>query len=121
MKKLRIVIAILACVLAVQVATATTPETKKIEKEKSAILKKIHRIASKTKFTDYLKIGETELIVLRCTVNENNEVEVYKVIGFDEDLKKAVRRTMEKKQIKTSPALAGQELALKLSFVKFQK
>eukprot|EP01029_Cantina_marsupialis_P001841 TRINITY_DN11664_c0_g3_i1.p1 TRINITY_DN11664_c0_g3~~TRINITY_DN11664_c0_g3_i1.p1 ORF type:complete len:122 (+),score=19.63 TRINITY_DN11664_c0_g3_i1:218-583(+) len=121
MKSIRITIIVLACLLTVNLGMAITPESKKIEKEKTAVLNKIRRVASHTNFTDFLRAGESELIVLRCTVNENNEVVVSKVIGFDEELKKAVRKTMSKKHIKTSAALTGQELALRLNFTKYEK
>jgi len=121
MKSIRITIIVLACLLTVNLGMAITPESKKIEKEKTAVLNKIKKIASHTNFTDILRTGETELIVLRCTVNENNEVVVSKVIGFDEELMEAVRKTMSKKRIKTSTALMGQELALRLNFTKCEK
>lgn len=100
---------------------AITPETNKIEKERSAVLKKIQRLASQTSFADYVREGDSELIVLRCIVNQNNEVVVSKVIGFDEELKKAVRKTMESKKIKTIAALSGEELALRIKFVTYEK
>lgn len=121
MKSIKGIMVVLAVLLTVNVSMAITPETKKIEKEKSAVLKKIQRIASQTNFTDYLKEGETEPIVLRCSVNENNEVVVSNVIGFNEELKAAVRRTMESKQIKTIAALSGEELALRLNFAKYKR
>ncbi|NOU59962.1 hypothetical protein [Marinifilum caeruleilacunae] len=121
MKNIKSIVLVLACLLSINVTMAITPETKKIEKEKSAVLKKIQKLASQTSFTDYVRKGESELIVLRCTVNENNEVVVSKVIGFDEELKKAVRKTMESKKIRTTAALSGEELALRLKFATYEK
>ena len=121
MKTIKITMLVLACLLTVNIVMAITPEKKQIEKEKSEILNKIRKSLNKTGFTDFVKAGEKESIVLRCTVNENNEVAVSKVIGFNEDLKNAVRKRMEKKVIKTSDALSGEELALRLSFEKFEK
>jgi hypothetical protein len=46
---------------------------------------------------------------------------VSKVIGFDEELKKAVHKTMESKKIRTSAALSGEELALRLKFATYEK
>ncbi|MCT4601635.1 MAG: hypothetical protein N4A59_01865 [Marinifilum sp.] len=121
MKSLKITMIILACLLTVNLGMAITPQTKKIEKEKSAVLKKIQRLASQTNFTDYVRNGEYELIVLRCTVNENNEVVVSKIIGFDEGLQNAIRKTIESKKIKTIAALSGEELALRLKFKKYER
>ncbi|MDQ2177059.1 hypothetical protein [Marinifilum sp. D714] len=121
MKSLKITMIVLACLLSVNLGMASSPETKNIEKEKSAVLKKIQKVASHISFTDYVRSGETELIVLRCTVNENNEVVVSKVIGFDEELKAAIRKKFENKKIRTSAALSGEELALRLKFAIHEK
>jgi|GEM_PF-1971586 len=121
MKSLKITMIVLACLLTVNLGMAITPETKKIEKEKSAVLKKIQKVASHVNFTDYVRSGESEMIVLRCTVNENNEVVLSKVIGFDEELKMALRKKFENKKIKTSAALSGEELALRLKFAIQEK
>ena len=121
MKSIKGIMIALAVLLTVNISMAITPETKKIEKERSAVLKKIQKVASYTNFTDFMKEGETEPIVLRCTVNENNEVVVSKVIGFNKDLMEAVRRTMAGKQIKTIAALSGEELALRINFAKYER
>ena len=121
MKNLKIIMIVLACLLTVNLGMAITPETKKIEKEKSAVLKKIQKVVSRISFTDYVGSGETEPVVLRCTVNKNNEVVVSKVIGFDKELKEAIRRKVESKKIKTTTALIGEELALRLKFAIHKK
>jgi hypothetical protein len=121
MKSLKGLMIVLACLLTINVSMAITPETQKLEKERSAVMKKIQRLASHTSFTDYIQEGKSELIVLRCTVNENNEVVVSKVIGFDENLKKAVRKTMKSKKIRTTAALSGEELALRIKFSTYEK
>ncbi|WP_421919786.1 hypothetical protein [Marinifilum sp.] len=116
MKRIKGLMIVVACLLTVNISMAITPEKTKIDKEKIAVLKKIQRLASQTCFCDFMEEGESESIVLRCTVNENNEVVVSKLIGFDEELKKAIRRSMERKKIKTTAALRGEELALRLKF-----
>nr|WP_320119982.1 hypothetical protein [uncultured Marinifilum sp.] len=121
MKSIRIAVIVLACLLTVNVGMAITPDTLKIEKEKNIAFKKIKRAASTTSFVDFVRDGESELIVLRCTINENNEVKVSKVIGFNEELMQAVRNNMNKKKIKVNAALSGQELALRLNFAKYEK
>lgn len=121
MKTIKITMMVLVCVLITNVAMAITPEHTKIQKEKSEVLNKIRRAASATSFTDYMRTGQSELIVLRCTVNEDNEVVVSKVIGFNQELMEAVKRRMAKKKIKTSAALTGEELALRLNFSKIEK
>ncbi|WP_320019141.1 hypothetical protein [Labilibaculum manganireducens] len=117
MKTIRTAFFALVCLLlAANLGMATTPDQQKIEKEKSILLDKIHKSVSQTNFADIIDLGESELIVLRCTINENNRVVVSKVIGFNEELKKAVRKTMEDAKIKAIPGLVGEELALKVKF-----
>ena len=117
MKTIRTAFFALVCLLlAANLRMATTPDKQKIEKEKSILLDKIHKSVSQTNFADVIDPGESELIVLRCTINENNKVVVSKVIGFNEELKKAVRKTMEDSRIKAIPGLVGEELALKVKF-----
>lgn len=121
MKTIKIAFFALACfLLTANFGMATTPEKQKTEKEKSILLNKIRKSVSKTNFADFMEVGKTELIVLRCTVNENNQVVVSKVIGFDEELKEAVRKTMKNNRIMASADLVGEELALQVKF-KMQK
>lgn len=121
MKSIKIAVVVLAALLITNLGMAITPDTLKIEKESTLALKKIKRAASRTSFVDFLRDGESELIVLRCTINENNEVKVSKVIGFNEELMEAVRKNMSKKHIKVNEALIGKELALRLNFTKREK
>ncbi len=117
MKTIKIVFFALAClVLTTNFAMAVEPEKQKIEKEKIQLLKKIKRSVSSTSFADFMKEGITEQVVVRCTVNKNNRVVVSKVIGFDDELKKAIRENMNSKLIKASSDLVGQELALHFTF-----
>lgn len=118
MKTIKIVFFALACfLLTANLGMAITPEKQKTEKEKSILLNKIRRSVTKIDFVDFIEVGESEVIVLRCTVNENNRVVVSKVIGFDEELKQAVRKAMDNKMITTSSDLVGEELALQFKFV----
>ncbi len=117
MKTIKIVFFALAClVLTTNFAMAVKPEKQKINKEKIELLKKIKRSVSKTNIAGFMQKGKTEQIVLRCTVNENNRVVVSKVIGFDDELKKAVRKNMNGRLIKASSDMVGQELALQFTF-----
>ncbi|MBN2597217.1 hypothetical protein [Labilibaculum sp.] len=117
MKTIRIAFFALACLLlTANLGMATTPDKQKIEKEKSMLLNKIQKSVAQTDFADLIDLGESESIVLRCTINENNQVVVSKVIGFNEELKKAVRKTMEDARIKAVPGLVGEELALQVKF-----
>ncbi len=117
MKTIKIAFFALACLLlTANLGMAITPEKQKIEKEKSMLLNKIRKSVTKIDFGDFIEVGRTEQIVLRCTVNENNLVVVSKVIGFDEELKQAVRNAMDHKLISASSDLVGEELALLFKF-----
>jgi len=117
MKTIRIAFFALACILlTANLGMAIIPEKQKIEKEKSMLLNKIRRSVSKIDFVDFIEAGNSEVIVLRCTINENNRVVVSKVIGFDDELKQAVRKAMDNKMITASSDLVGEELALRFKF-----
>lgn len=118
MKTIKITFFALACLLlTANLGMAITPERTKIKKEKSVLLNKIRRSVSNVDFEDFIEVGRTDQIILRCTVNENNRVMVSKVIGFDDELKKAIRKMMDRKVIMASSDLVGEELALRFTFV----
>lgn len=122
MKTIKIIGLVLAGLfLTVNLTMATTPQKQKIEKEKCEVLNKIRKSLSNTHFTNFVEMGKQESIVVRCSVNENNQVVVNKVIGFDEQLKNAVRKQMERKKLTTSSLLVGEELALRLTFTKLEQ
>ncbi|PKQ61878.1 hypothetical protein BZG02_14735 [Labilibaculum filiforme] len=117
MKTIKIAFFALACLfLTANLGMATTPIKSKIEKEKILLMNKIRKAVAKTNFVEFMEIGKSELIVLRCTINENNQVVVSKVIGFDDELKEAVRKTMKHSSIMASSNLVGEELALQVKF-----
>lgn len=121
MKTIKIAFFALACILlTANLGMAITPEKHELEKEKSMLLNKIRRSVSNIDFVKFIEVGRAEQIVLRCTINENNRVVVSKVIGFDDDLKQAIRKTMENRKIMASSNLKGEELALQFLF-KMQK
>lgn len=119
MKTLKITVFVLVCLLSANLAFGSEKED--LEKEKIEIINKIRNRVSHMAFTAFMKCGQLEQIVLRCRVNENREVVVSKIIGFNENLKEAVRKRMEKKIIKTSAALCGHELAVRFSFKKYDR
>jgi hypothetical protein len=117
MKTIKIAFFALVCLLlTANLGMAITPEKQKIEKEKSMLLNKIRRSVTKIDFVDFIEVGKSEQIVLRCIVNENNRVVVSKVIGFDDELKQAIRKAMDNKIITTSSDLVGEELVLQFKF-----
>lgn len=117
MKTIRNIFFAVACiVLSANLGMAITPVKSKIEKEKNVLLNKIRRLVSNVDFIDFIEVGSSEQIVVRCSINENNQVVVSKVIGFDEDLKKAIHKILDKKVIMASSDLVGEELALQFKF-----
>ncbi len=117
MKTIKIVFFALAClVVTSNLAMAVKPQKQKIKTEKTKLLKKIKRSVSKTHFADIMQARKTEQVVLRCTVNEYNRIVISKIIGFDDELKKAIRKKMDAKLIMASSDLVGQELAFKFTF-----
>jgi len=121
MKTLKLTVFVLVCLFTANLSMAIAPKMEDVIKEKSEVINKIRKSVAYTEFVPFMKCGQLEQIVLRCKVNENCEVVVSKIIGHNEDLKKAVRRRMKKKIIKTSKALCGQDLALRLSFKKYKR
>ncbi|MDE5422887.1 hypothetical protein L3073_11765 [Ancylomarina sp. DW003] len=112
---------ILVCLLSANLSIATTPEKKAIEKEKAELINKISKTISSLSFIDCVKCGEHEQVVLRCVVNDNEEVVVKSILGVNVKLKQAILRRIEKKAIKASPVLCGQKLAFRFKFEKHQK
>ena len=121
MKTITKTLIILVCLLSVNLSMASTPEKDTIEKEKNEVINKICRSVSHTSFSKYAKCRVLNQIVLRCEVNDSCRVVVCNIIGVNEDLKKAILTKMARRSIRTSEALCGQELALRISFKKYDK
>mgnify|MGYP003624579751 CR=1 FL=1 len=121
MKTITTTLIILVCLLSTNLSTAEKPEKKAIEREKAELINKISKTISSLRFVDFVKCGEHEQVVLRCVVNDNEELVVKSIVGVNVKLKQAILRRVEKKAIKTSPALCGQKLAFRFKFEKHQR
>ncbi|MFA8433706.1 MAG: hypothetical protein ACEPOZ_04235 [Marinifilaceae bacterium] len=119
MKRIKIIIIVVACLLLSNIAgMAMSPLDKKIEKEKTEVVKQLRKSISSIGFTRYMEIGEQERMVVRCLVNEEKRVVLKKIIGFNDDLMKKVGEKVKKKEIITSQTLVGEEIAFRICFVK---
>lgn len=119
MKTIKIIFLALAClIITTNLGMAISPEKQKNQNEKNELLTKIRKSVSRVYFTNYVEVGKNEMIIVRCTINENNRVVVSEVIGFNEKLKRIIRKKMDKKVIKASSGMVGEELALRFTFVK---
>lgn len=119
MKTVKNILMTVACVLlSASFTLAITPEKQRIEKKKSILLSKIRKTVTKTNFIDYIELNKPETVIVRCSVNDEGKVVLSNVIGFDEDLKKSIRKSMERKNFKASSDLIGEELALRITYKK---
>jgi len=121
MKTITKTLIVLICMLSANVLIAETPNKKGIVEEKAELINKIRRTVSTIHFVDCMKCGDHEQVVLRCMVNDNEEVIVDKILGCNEKLKLIILKKMNKSKFKISSALCGQEFALHLKFEKHLK
>jgi len=121
MRTITKILIVLVCLLSTNVLMAIIPEKKGIEEEKAELINKIRRTVSTIHFVDCMKCGDHEQVVLRCMVNENEEVIVNKILGCNEKLKLTILKKMNKSKFKISAALRGQKIALHFKFEKHLK
>ncbi len=81
------------------------------------VLRKIQRKMSLISMKDYLKEGEQTKLVVKCTVNEDNVVEVTELAGKDEDMKKAVIETLQNHPVKCDELNIGSTFTFVMKFV----
>jgi hypothetical protein len=121
MKTITKTLIVLICILNANVLIAETPNKKGIVEAKAELINKIRRAVSTIHFVDCMKCGDHEQVVLRCIVNDNEEVIVDKILGCNEKLKQTILKKMNKSKFKISSVLRGQKIALHFTFEKHLK
>lgn len=63
-----------------------------------------------------MQSNSTELLVIYCHVNRNNEVVIDKLRSYNDEIKENVQEIMKANPIKASSTLIGETIAFKLRF-----
>jgi len=113
-KILLLAIAILGSGLLYSQPTNNDDNNTKCEKK---VMKKIQRKMRLISVNDYLKEGEKTKLVVKCTINEDNVVEVAELGGKDEDLKQAVIETLQNHPVKCDDMKIGSTFTFVMKFV----
>ena len=71
------------------------------------VLKKIKRKINYIHLNDYLKEGENARMIVSCLVNENYEVEVSSIKGYDKELKNAIIDALKEHPVKCEDQAKG--------------
>ncbi len=116
MKKLALVLtaAVLFGFSFTDVAAKSTPE-KEMKKCCKKLKREVRKALDGPSFEN-LKPDNFEEITLICVVNLENELEVFKVKGADQELMDYVKEAINKEEIETNPRLAGKMVKFELDF-----
>ena len=80
------------------------------------VLKKIERTMRLLHVKEILDEGQKSAVIVTCFVNENNEVEVARIDGSNDELKEAVISTFEKYPVNCKMGTDGNYFTFKLAF-----
>ena len=80
------------------------------------ILRKIKRTMSHLHITEYLDEGQKSAVIITCFINENEEVEVAKIDGSNEELKAAILNTFEEHPVKCKDGADGNYFTFRMAF-----
>jgi hypothetical protein len=78
------------------------------------VLKKIKRTMMRIDVKDYLVEDEKQLLILTCTINENQQVELLRIDGYDEEVKAAVAETLIDHPVVCKDAKRGEIFTFRL-------
>jgi uncharacterized secreted protein with C-terminal beta-propeller domain len=113
--KTKIILLALAIMSSSLVFSQTVQHESKTDCEQK-VLKKIKSKMNYLHVKDYLVEGEKNSVIITCYVNEDKQVEVAKIDGYDEELNQAVIETLEKRPVKCENAESGEYFTFKLTF-----
>lgn len=94
----------------VQHERKTDCEQKVLKKIKAKMNRNLH-------VKDYLAEGEKSSVIITCYVNEDQQVEVAKIDGSDQELVKAVTETLSKNPVKCENEPTGNFFTFKMTFL----
>ena len=94
---------------------ATAPEAKNDCEQKT--LRKIKRKLNLIKVSDYLAEGQKAKLIVTCTVNDEKNVEVLHVEGYDEELKAEIMNTLKEHPVKCENTASGEEFSFWLTLI----
>lgn len=80
------------------------------------VLKKIKRNMNRIYVKDYLDVGEKSSVVITCTLNEDQNVEVANITGVNEELKSAIIETLKNNPIQCDYEDTGKYFTFKMTF-----
>jgi len=79
------------------------------------VLKKIKRKINYIHLNDYLTEGENARMIVSCIINDDYEVEVAAIKGYDEELKKAIIETLKDHPVKCEDQTKGSSFTFALN------
>lgn len=78
------------------------------------VLNKIKKKMMYLDVRDYLNEGEKQGLIVTCTLNEQNTVEVVKISGYDEEVKVAVIETLKEHPVVCKSGSPGEQFTFKM-------
>ncbi len=90
-----------------------------INKCEKKVIKQIKRKMQLIDMNDYMKVGDESLFVITCTVNKDNIVEVVKIQGINENLKKQVLQTLEEHPVECKSSEIDSPFSFTMRFILF--
>ena len=80
------------------------------------VLKKLKRTMNLLHVKEYLFEGQKSALIVTCFINEDNEVEVARIDGKNEELKAAVVETFENHPVKCKTGADGNYFTFRMAF-----
>jgi hypothetical protein len=78
------------------------------------VLKKIKKQMFALDLEDYLEEGERQAVIITCAVNEEDEVEVVKISGYDKELNAAIAEILDRKPVRYVGTDEGDNFTFKM-------
>jgi len=100
------------------VSQQTVPEPTQTNCDKK-VLNKIKRHMNSVNFSDYMNTGTSAKYLVTCYINENREVELKNIEGYNEDLKEAIMEEFSEETISCPSEIPGTTFSFYLTFKKF--
>lgn len=113
--KTKIILLALAIMSSSLVFSQTVQHESKTDCEQK-VLKKIKSKMNYLNVKDYLVEGQKNTVIVTCYVNEDNQIEVAKINGYDKELNQAVIETLERHPVNCEKADSGEYFTFKMTF-----
>lgn len=99
------------------VSQQTVPEPTKSNCDKK-VLNKIKRQMNAVNYSDYMEISTTAKYLVTCFINENHEVELKSIEGYNEGLKQAIVEEFNDEAVSCPGEVPGTYFSFYLTFKK---